>query len=532
MVATRVDVLILGAGFGGSLLAAILANNGRTVALVDRAVHPRFAIGESSTPLADAVLERMAKNYGLSELLPLTRYGTWKKVYPQLACGLKTGFSYFGHQRDCAFSADDQLVVAASDSVEVSDTHWLRSDVDEFLFGYAKQKGATCVQGADYVLDLVDDQWSIEGTARSGEFAYCAPFVVDATGVAGEVMEFVGVPEDNESLKTNSSAMFAHFEGVASVASVLSDLGIDMQPHPFNCDAAAVHQVLADGWMWQLRFDDDTVSAGILVNGQMGATANFPGLWPRGKRAGISGLVPASWNHPQQKADGSKPGCEGKTPLEIWNDFIKPYPFIAKQFRDAKVVRPASGIRQSGRLQRIRQDAAGRNWAALAGTSGFIDPLHSTGIAHTLFSVNRIASLLLNDSGAERTSGLQRYSETLLNEIRLIDELVEGCYSALPSFRLWSAWCMLYFAAVTSSEHSGSGDSFLLASDGAFRSVLDNAREQLQSSIDAGLSVASIERFEEWLRSAIRPWNYVGLMDPAVNGMYRTTAAPKGELHL
>jgi FADH2 O2-dependent halogenase len=69
------DVLILGSGFGGSLLSQILVGGGFKVALIDRARHPRFAIGESSTPLADATLARLADRYHLSALRPLTQYG-------------------------------------------------------------------------------------------------------------------------------------------------------------------------------------------------------------------------------------------------------------------------------------------------------------------------------------------------------------------------------------------------------------------------------------------------------------------------
>ena len=44
--------LVIGAGFSGSLLSAILARHGKQVTLIDRGEHPRFAIGESSTPAA------------------------------------------------------------------------------------------------------------------------------------------------------------------------------------------------------------------------------------------------------------------------------------------------------------------------------------------------------------------------------------------------------------------------------------------------------------------------------------------------
>ena len=55
-----VDVAIVGSGFAGSLTASCLARRGWRVALVERGRHPRFAIGESSTPLANLLLEELA----------------------------------------------------------------------------------------------------------------------------------------------------------------------------------------------------------------------------------------------------------------------------------------------------------------------------------------------------------------------------------------------------------------------------------------------------------------------------------------
>jgi FADH2 O2-dependent halogenase len=59
------DVAIVGSGFGGALAALFLRQIGRSVVLLERGRHPRFAIGESSTPLANLLLEELADRYGL-----------------------------------------------------------------------------------------------------------------------------------------------------------------------------------------------------------------------------------------------------------------------------------------------------------------------------------------------------------------------------------------------------------------------------------------------------------------------------------
>ena len=62
------DLAIVGSGFGGSLLAMIARRLGLRVALLERGTHPRFAIGESASPLAGVVIEQLAARYDLPRL--------------------------------------------------------------------------------------------------------------------------------------------------------------------------------------------------------------------------------------------------------------------------------------------------------------------------------------------------------------------------------------------------------------------------------------------------------------------------------
>jgi FADH2 O2-dependent halogenase len=472
------DVLIIGSGFGGCLLAALLQRQGQQVVVIDRNQHPRFAIGESSTPLADQTLHQIASAAGLPELLPLCRYGSWKRVYPDLTCGLKRGFSYFDHT--CGKIETRQLLVAASHSDERSDTHWLRSDVDAFIARTAVHHGATLIEGAEFELRTNSGHWQVSGVAGGRSFSVRSQFVVDASGPAGVVMNHLGIVSQTNRLKTQSSAVYGHFRNVRSNRELLLNADRPIDLHPFDCDAAAVHHVLPDGWMWQLRFDDQTVSAGLMIQGRSSAAA------------------------------------------QVWIDTLKRYPFLRSQFATSELIRVPS-LQTTGRVQRLRQHAAGANWAALPSTAGFIDPLHSTGIAHTLFGVRRIAEQLGNNSWS--AAAATEYSRTTIDELLLIDELVEGCYAALPSFRLLSAWSMLYFAAVTSMEQNGIRRSdFLRAADTDFQHVLKDSRSQLQATIKAGSREADIEQFERWLKRRIEPWNHVGLFD-SPDGMYASTAA-------
>ena len=140
-----VDLAIVGSGFGGSILAMIARRLGLRVALLERGRHPRFAIGESSSPLAGILIEQLADRYELPGLKPLASYGAWQRAYPDVGCGLKRGFTYFKHDTGRSFAVapdrSNQLLVAASPNDELSDTHWLRADVDAFLMREAVAVG-------------------------------------------------------------------------------------------------------------------------------------------------------------------------------------------------------------------------------------------------------------------------------------------------------------------------------------------------------------------------------------------------------
>src|SRR5262245_36143404 len=159
------DIAIVGSGFAGTLMALALARRGRRVLLVERGRHPRFAIGESSTPLANLLLEEIADRYDLPRLRSFSKWGPWQRMHPDVACGLKRGFTFFFHHLGQPFADSDehdrQLMVAASPFDEVSDTHWYRPDFDHALVREAQAEGAlyldeteleTCQEAAHSVL--------------------------------------------------------------------------------------------------------------------------------------------------------------------------------------------------------------------------------------------------------------------------------------------------------------------------------------------------------------------------------------------
>ncbi len=141
----RYDVVIAGSGFAGSILARILAGMGRRVLLLERYEHPRFALGESSTPLSAILLETLAERHSLPDLADLAAYGRWTRRLGHLRRGLKRGFTFYAHRPGYEWipgeANEHRLLVAASPSDAVADAHWLRADVDAHLVDLAVDAG-------------------------------------------------------------------------------------------------------------------------------------------------------------------------------------------------------------------------------------------------------------------------------------------------------------------------------------------------------------------------------------------------------
>src|ERR1700730_6141537 len=71
---TICDVLVIGGGPAGSTIAALLAERGKTVTLVDKDQHPRFHIGESLLPFNIPLFERLGVQEKI-ERIGLPKFG-------------------------------------------------------------------------------------------------------------------------------------------------------------------------------------------------------------------------------------------------------------------------------------------------------------------------------------------------------------------------------------------------------------------------------------------------------------------------
>src|SRR5215475_16077589 len=164
----RCNVAVIGSGFAGSIMARVLTVIGHEVVLIERGTHPRFAIGESSTPLANLSLERLAQRYNLPDCYYLSAHGRWLKHHSDVRRGLKRGFTFYRHHPGQTLDSSERLLVAASPEDAISDTHWLRADVDHHFVRAAVAAGVDYRDRTDVTPELLK--------------TLGADFVVDASG--------------------------------------------------------------------------------------------------------------------------------------------------------------------------------------------------------------------------------------------------------------------------------------------------------------------------------------------------------------
>jgi FADH2 O2-dependent halogenase len=494
----RCDVAIVGSGFAGSLLARVLAVQGYEVVLVERGEHPRFAIGESTTPLANLSLERIGIRYGLADCYRMATHGRWMEHYPELRRGLKRGFTYYRHHRGEAFANrgldSERLLVAASPDDSLADTHWLRADVDHHFVREAIAEGVDYRDRTELTAVELRDRGAGLTAQRDGKaLAIEAGFVVDASGPGGFLARQLGIPSALDRTDTRSAIVYSHFAGVTPMRDVVPGL----PDGPYPDDWAAVHHVIDEGWMYSLRFDDGVTSAGFL-------------LTPRGLAT----------------SGGAAVGAE-----RIWDALLGRYPTIAASFAEATPLVP---IRFRERIQHRLAHATGERWALLPHAYAFTDPLYSTGIAWSLRAVERLALAFENAGEGVRIAdagALARYGTALEAEANQVDVLVAGAYEAMAHFDLFAAHAMLYFATVSFAEVSqrvGREDEaawggFLGVDDPAleplFREALVRLRRITRGEGSAG-TVEERREFAAWVAGAIAPRNVAGLADPTRHNLY------------
>ena len=486
------DVVIVGSGFAGSLAAIVLRRLGRSVLLVERGTHPRFAIGESSSPLANLLLEGLCDRYDLPRIAPLAAWGSWRRRYPEIACGLKRGFTFYGHRFDQPFAASpdrsDQLLVAASPDDEVADTHWYRADFDRFLLDEARGLGAEYVDRTEVTALSWEGGAAALTTAREGRRgAARARLLIDATGSgpAGFLQRALGVRSAPFPDLPATEGLFTHFRDVRRLDQMHFDPSPETPPYPV--DDAAVHHVFDGGWIWVLRFSNGITSAGVACEPRVAESLRL--------REG----APA------------------------WDRLLERLPSVREQFAGARAILP---FVHRPRLPFRAGIAAGPQWALLPSAAAFVDPMLSTGFPLALLGIERLADAVETSWGRDSFAGrLEADGRRTLAEADAAARLVSALYASFSDFPLFARLTRLYFAAASFAEASrrlGRGrqsGSFLSADHPTFGPAL---RECCRMAVERRPDQR--ERLLGRIAEAIEPLDVIGLSDESRRNWYPVDA--------
>jgi len=485
------DVAVIGSGFGGSLLACIARRLGRSVVLLEKGRHPRFAIGESSTPLADLLWLELTRRHGLDALVPFAKFGTWRRAHPDVACGLKRGFAFYHHRFGHPFEARpdraDQLLMSASLRDEIADTHWYRPEFDEFLMHEAVRQGADYRDACEVTRVRIEaDGACIEAKHRGDPVEIRARFVVDASNHRGPLARSLGLVDQPLPHLPMTEALYTHFRGVPRLSGLPIHEGVDAAPFPV--DDAAVHHVFEGGWIWVLRFGNGITSAGVSAVESVARRFCFE---------------------------------EG---APAWARLLAELPTVERLFQGAEAARPFVHARGVG--FRVGP-AAGKGWALLPSAAGFVDPMLSSGFTLTLLGIERLSRAMETAwADDERfAKALEMHARATASELLALEDFVSALYARLGDFQGFTEMARLYFCAVIYAETArrlgrAEAEGGFLAKDHtdlgrATREICEASREglgtsELRQRVDAVLARFDLGGLAEPGR---RPWYPVRVED-------------------
>ena len=179
--------------------------------------------------------------------------GSWQRFRPEVACGLKRGFTFLFHQPGQEFADTDdhqrQLLVAASPHDAIADTHWYRPQFDQALAGEAQRAGAEYLDMTRLeCLSHHGDHSILDGEREGRPVRVSARFVIDASGPRGFLHRALHLDE-----------MTMRLQSLAPARKAIVDAGLT--PREFAvAQGAWLQSGMSYGLMKQYNLTADSVS--------------------------------------------------------------------------------------------------------------------------------------------------------------------------------------------------------------------------------------------------------------------------------
>ena len=340
------DVVVVGGGPGGSVAAARLAQGGARVVVLEKAVFPRFHLGESLLPQSLHVLDAI----GVLDQVEATFIQKYGARFHDDARGRKDRFSFDGawkNDRDHSFEVP-------------------RDQFDELLLKHAQKLGAD-----------VRHEWTVSGAVTENErvigvlanapdgkeVRFDAKYVIDASGRDALFAHAARATEKIVDL--DQTAIFSHFEGVPRPEGKLAG---DIDIVIFRESPTA-----RPNWFWMIPFKDGRTSVGAVVSR----------AWIKAHRAQL---------------DADAIAKSGDDVTALFHMAVRESRSATELLANAKMIWPLAKA-TADFSYRVR-DLRGPGWLAVGDAGGFIDPLFSTGAHIAMCGAKSAADVLLELLGA------------------------------------------------------------------------------------------------------------------------------------
>jgi len=411
------DIIVVGSGMGGSASSIILSKLGYKVLLIEKGMHPKFSLGESTTPLFSKKLHHLGKKFGIPEFINISSYEGLCETENNITCGPKELFHYLVHkpgQTTANVGGRYQEVIVQTPEV---DTQFLRADIDQRLVEIACSYGVTyfdhtTVKNVEFNTNGIvanlspDDGKSFEVNAK---------FLIDATGFRSFLSEKLNlrIPENELDTPLRSRCIFTHFENVGILEDAIEFDSKFKSRCKIDRLRATQHHCFDGGWIWFIPFGNGVTSVGINLDID---------------------------KYPINELDAEE---------EFWL-IIKRYPIIKNMLAGKNNVNIP--FIKTGRIQFCNKQMVGDRWAQLPASAFGLDGWFSTGLAITLVAIDRLVSKL--DSMLKKDnftrSQLVPYEVSLTKEWWNISRMVNGMYKSFKHFDVFKSYCFLCFMGAES----------------------------------------------------------------------------------